>query len=117
MRKNQINGIINDFLDFRSYENPLGHIFLDNKFEINLITGEVDYPERDDVYDFFEHKRKWFIGTIKNLGGNIEDFGEAKLIIFGAKEKIRIKYKDELFESGKIYKNFGRGIFSSKTTK
>lgn len=111
MRKNQIQGIINDFADFRGYENPLNRVWLKNKFEMNLKTGKINYPEKDSILDFYGYKRKWLLGTIKRLGGKIFDFEEAKVIIFGKKEKISLKYNGKTFMKEYVYGlGFGREI-------
>lgn len=111
MRLSQIQGIVNDLLDFRGYENPLSRIWLDNKFEINLVNGKISYLGEDSITEFYKNKRKWFIGRIKKLGGNVNDFQEAKIIVFGAKEKILIKYKNKIFEGEKFYEdNIGKDI-------
>jgi len=114
MRLSQIQGVVNDFLDFKGYENPLNHIWLKNKFEMNLISGGINYPGEDSVSDFYKNKRKWFIGRIKKLQGDVKDFQIAKVIVFGAKEKIKIKYKNKIFENEIVYSNFGGGIIATK---
>ena len=98
MKKNQIQGIINDFIDYRGYENPIHHFWLKEKLEINLISGKINYLEEDSFTEFYKHKRKWFMGRVKKLKGKLADFQEAKVIVFGAKEKIFIEYKDKTFE-------------------
>jgi len=110
MKKNQIQGIINDFIDYRGYENPIHHFWLKEKLEINLISGKINYLEEDSFTEFYKHKRKWFMGRVKKLKGKLADFQEAKVIVFGAKEKIFIEYKDKTFEKERIYEDFGREI-------
>jgi len=95
MRLSQIQGVVNDLLYFRGYENPLSRIWLKNKFEMNLISGGINYPGEDSVSDFYKNKRKWFIGRIKKLQGDVKDFQIAKVIVFGAKERVLIKYKNK----------------------
>ena len=56
MRKNQILGIVNDFLHFREYENPLNQVWIKNKLDVNLKNGKIIYPERDSLYDFYGYK-------------------------------------------------------------
>lgn len=100
MKANQIKGIVNDLLDINSYRHPLKIIFLDKKFEINLIDGKMtyveDYSGKDSLAEFYNEKREFFLRRIKDLKGNIKDFEEAKIIVFGKKEKAVIKYKGKL---------------------
>lgn len=103
MRISQIQGIVNDFLDFRGYENPLGRIWVPNRLKMDLKTGEIVYPEKDSIHDFYGYKRKWFVGRIKRLNGNLADFEGAKVTIFGKKEKITLKYKGKTFENERVY--------------
>lgn len=116
MRISQIQGIVNDLLNFRGYENPLSRIWLDNKFEINLVNGKISYLGEDSITEFYKNKRKWFLDRIKKLGGKIADFEDAKIIVFGAKEKIVIKYKNKIFENEVVY-NIGDGIVNIPKSK
>ena len=111
MRKNQTPGIVNDLLNFREYENPLNQVWIKNKLDVNLKNGKIIYPERDSLYDFYGYKRKWFMGRVKKLKGNLADFEEARIIVFGKKEKIMIKYKGKTFENEFVYEDtFGKDI-------
>ena len=114
MRLSQIQGVINDLLDFRGYVNPISRIWLKNEFEINLINGKINYLGEDSIVGFYKNKRKWFLARIKKLGGKIKDFEEAKIIVFGTKEKVKVKYKNKLFEGNVVYSNLGDGIIASK---
>ncbi|MCL5730432.1 MAG: hypothetical protein M1165_02595, partial [Candidatus Pacearchaeota archaeon] len=114
MRLKQIRGIIYDMLDLRSYENPLSRISVGNKFEMNLINGRKNYLEEDSIVEFYKNKRKWLLNRVHKLGGKITDFEEAGIIVFGAKEKIRIKYKDKIFEGDAIYHGSGGVVLISR---
>ena len=117
MRINQIQGIVNDFIDYRGYKNPIHHFWLKEKLKMNLINGKINYPEGDSFTEFYKNKRKWFLSRVRRLGGKIRDFEEAKVIVFGAKEKVLIKYKNKVFENEIVYHNFGGGIIASKIGK
>jgi hypothetical protein len=103
MRKKDINGIINDLLELGNWRHPMEIVWVPKKFETNLITGKTNAS--GSLKEFYEEKSEWFKKRIKNLGGNLKDFTEAKIIIFGAKEKIKLIYKDEEFVKEKIIGN------------
>lgn len=108
MRKNQIKGVVHDLLHLLEDFHLLNYIWLKNKFELNLLTGKINYPGDDSISDFFKKKREWFIHRIKSLNGNLSDFETAKIICFGAKEKVEIVYKGEKFEDEIVYKTLGK---------
>lgn len=99
-----MNGILHDLINFLDYETPLEKIWVPKKFEINLLTGEIngDY-ENDSLTDFFGKKRNWFIERIKKLGGKISDFEEAKISVQGAGEIIRMKYKGKEYSYERVW--------------
>ena len=114
MRTKQLNGLVNDLSNYEDYRNPLNHIWLEKKFEINLKTGEISYYGEDDISDFYKNKRKWFVDRVRKLGGKLTDFDEAKLIVFGAKEKIVLKYNGKDFDKEVIYNHVGKEIKKAK---
>ncbi|MFH1325381.1 MAG: hypothetical protein ABIH49_01250 [archaeon] len=115
MRKNQVKGIMYDFLDYRSYMNPTNNVWLKNKLEINLKNSNIKYiGERDSISEFFKGKRKWFLSRIRKLGGKVTDFEEVKLIVFGAKEKLTIKYKGSSFKGERLVTPLGKGTYVQK---
>ena len=105
-----MNGIIYDLGDLQSYNNPLGYIWLKKKREINLLTGKIAPSDKDSVYEFYIQKAKWFKERIKKLNGNLKDFQKAKIIVFGAKEKIEISYKNKEFSGETVYKKQESGF-------
>lgn len=104
MKINEINGIIHDLLELESWKNPLGMIWIKNKFEIDLITGKTNQIDKDSLTEIYLNKRKWFIQRVKKLNGNLKDFQKAKISVFGAKEKIEIIYKEKVFEKEFVWK-------------
>lgn len=72
MRKKDVNGIVHDLLHYLVWRNPLKNILLHEKID-------------------------WFWYRIKYLKEDINEFKEAKIIISGAKEKVKIIYKDSEF--------------------
>lgn len=102
MRKKDINGIINDLMELISWRNPvhdnMAFSFIGNKLTLNLLTGKIEYPEEDSLTKLYREKRDWFVKRVHNLGGKLSDFEEATIIVFGAKEKVKIRYKGEVFE-------------------
>ena len=117
MRKNQIQGIINDFLDYYGYQNPLNHVWIKNKFEMNLKSGEIKYVKEDDLSKFYKDKRKWFLERIGSLSGKLKDFEEVKLVVLGSKEKLEVKYKGKKFGSESIYHNYGNSVYGRSIKK
>ncbi len=95
MKKNQIKGVMHDFLRYKIDFNPVAcKVFLINKLEADLITGELFYPEEDDVSDFYKDKMIWFRERLISLGYKLKDFSEAKVIVSSCNEKIVLKHKD-----------------------
>src|SRR3989344_7910646 len=105
MRKNQINGIINDFLHFKEEINPLNNISIRYKLKMDLKINKLDYPEEDDIVMFYKKKAEWLLDRINKLGGNAEDFEEIKIIVLKRKEKLILKYGGQKFEKEFYYKN------------
>ena len=104
MRNNQINGIVNDLIHLGEDFNPMNYIWIKKKFEINLLNGKKSQNEKDSLTEFYDEKTKWFKDRIKKLGGNLKDFKKAEIIVFGAKERIEIIYKDKEFSNEAVYK-------------
>jgi len=116
MRIKDVNGIINDLANLRDYRNPLAHVFIDKKFEMNLLTGKTNRSENklDSIHELCTEKRNWFIERIKTLGGKLSDFEKAKITVFGAEESIEIVYKNKIFKKEVFYKKFGNHSWSKK---
>jgi hypothetical protein len=99
MRKKDIKGIAHDLINYRRDFNPVANkIFLIPRLEVNLITGEIFYPEEDDVYEFYKSKLDWFLRRISTLGGDVKHFNLAKIVVEGSREKVFIMYRGEKFE-------------------
>lgn len=77
-------------------------VSIPNKIELDLITGEGNWDEEDSLTELLEEKRGWFLDRIKSLKGDIKDFQKAKIIVFVAKEKVKIKYKGKEFEKERV---------------
>ncbi len=101
MRKNQIKGVVHDFLWLYEYRTPLLRNSFSNKLKLNLLTGEIIGTDNEELIKFYKEKRKWFKNRIKKLKGNLKDFDSAKVLIFGNTEKIEILYKGKSY-SGKL---------------
>ncbi len=117
MTQGEVKSIVHDLIKFQDWQNPLQNFWSERKIEFNLLTGEVNVSEEDSFIEYCKNKRKWFIDRVKKLKGNVKDFEGAKIILFGAKEKVIIKYKGKLFEEEMIYgrwmedqKNLRKGI-------
>lgn len=110
MRANEVEGIIHDLLNLNDWKNPLNHIWLNNKFEINLLKGKITYSGEDDLSDFYKDKMKWFAEKVKKLKGNLKDFGRVNIVVYGTKEKIEIIYKGKKFEKERIYEGGEKDI-------
>lgn len=103
MRKNQINGLIHDLLNLESYINPLDREFVDKRFEVSLLKNEISGNADDEgTLKFYQKKIKWFKNRVKKLGG-LKDFQEAKIFVYGSKEKIKIIFKGEEFSGEKVF--------------
>ncbi|MCR4327717.1 MAG: hypothetical protein NUV46_04005 [Nanoarchaeota archaeon] len=105
MRIKEIKGIVNDLMNVSSWKNPLSLLPVqpDKKYEINLPTGKLNVDFEDSITEYLIEKYKWFINRVKNLKGNLNDFEEARIIIYIRKEKVKIKYKKKNFEDEIIY--------------
>lgn len=108
MRKNQIKGIINDFLDFNKEHSPLNHISINYKLELDLKSNKFNISHEDDVVRFYRNKSKWLLNRIDKLKGDIRDFEIIKIIALKRKEKLIIVYEGEKFEREFDYKNTER---------
>lgn len=104
MRTKQIQSIVNDLLELRCWRNPLLAVTLNKKIEFDLIKNKISNHEgSDSLTELLKEKREWFKQRVKDLNGNLKDFKEAKIIVFGTKEKVKIIYKDEEFVNEKIW--------------
>lgn len=97
MRKKEIKGLVHDLLHYLEWRNPLKDIFLKKKIEVDLISKEVIGSSEDDLFDFYHEKIDWFHDKIKATKTDMSDFKEAKIIVFGSKEEVKIIFKDSEF--------------------
>lgn len=102
MRKKLIPSLMHDLLHLSEDFHPISARAVPNKTEINLLTGKINLTEEDSVVELLKEKREWFKQRIKKLNGKLSDFQEAKITIFGVKEKIEIQFKDETFTKERI---------------
>ncbi|MBT7705908.1 hypothetical protein HN747_00525 [archaeon] len=102
MKKNEIKGIIHDLLDLRVWKHPLVNIFLNQKAKVNLLTGEVFGLDKDSLWELYKEKAAWFK---ERVGEAITDFENAEILIGGAREIVKIKFRGEDFEDSRIYGN------------
>jgi hypothetical protein len=94
MKKNQIKGVMHDFLRYKIDFNPVAcKVFLINKLEADLITGELFYPEEDDVSDFYKDKMIWFRERLISLGYKLKDFSEAKVMFQAATKRLYLNIR------------------------
>lgn len=101
MRANEIKGIIHDLINLESWRNPIS--WIKNRFEIDLISGKINYLGEDDVSAFYKEKRQWFVDRVKKLKGDLKEFQYARIVLYGAKEKVEISYKGKKFEKDIVY--------------
>ncbi|MEI7718834.1 MAG: hypothetical protein WCI72_03115 [archaeon] len=113
MRKNQIKGMINDLLELSSWEHPLTHFSEIDEVKVDLLSGEVFYPDEDNVWKFYKGKAEWFRKRIKELKSESE-FQKAILIVNNHKERVEITFKNENF-SGE--KQFGSAVLPEQILK
>jgi hypothetical protein len=97
MRKKLIPSLMHDLIHLQEDFHPAGPLSVPNKTEINLLTGKINISERDSITDLLKEKREWFKKRIKKLNGKLSDFQSGK------KEKIQIKFKDEIFVKEVVY--------------
>ena len=94
MKSNQVRSIPHDLLNLMNWENPLTAVFVDKRIECDLLNGKIsNHFGKDSLTNLFEVRRAWFKNRVKKLNGKLKDFDEAKIIIFGRKEKIKFSYK------------------------
>ena len=105
MKSGQVGSIVHDIIYFRDWKNPLNHVRLGRKIEFDLLTGESNVDEEDSITEMCKNKREWFLDRLKKFNSKIEDFEEAKIVFFRAKEKVIIRYKGKLFEKERVYED------------
>lgn len=103
MKIGHVKSLMHDLREVINYKNPLTWISVKKKIEFNLINGEFSGDPNDSFKELYEYKREWFLDRLKKLNGKLENFEEAKFIVFGAKEKLIIKYKGKIFEEEQLY--------------
>ncbi len=106
MRKKDINGIVNDLLDLRSWENPLNFLYVNPIIEFNLLSGSCSQDEDDSFTELLEEKRKWFLDRVASLNGSVGDFQEAKIIIKARQEIVELTYRGDVFMKKKVFWKF-----------
>ncbi len=103
MKKAEMQGIVNDLLDYRGYENPLRHATT-KKIILNLLNREIrGDAERSSIWDFLKEKYRWFQDRIKNIKTDKDSIEEAKIIFHGNTEKIKVIYKGTTFENSRVH--------------
>ncbi len=110
MRSNEVKGIANDLIHLGEDFNPMNYLWIKKKFEVDLIGGTKSQVERDSLTEFYDEKIKWFKERIKKLKGDLKDFQKAEIIVFGAKEKIEIIYKNKEFSGEVVYTKLDSGF-------
>lgn len=103
MRIKDLNGIIKDWFDLSSWENPLAMFKTTNKYELDLFTGKHNWEDEDSITKLLRTKRDFFLSRIKKLKGKKRDFEKAKISAHLGKEKIEIIYKGKKFVNEKIW--------------
>jgi hypothetical protein len=103
MKIGHVQSLLHDLIEFENYKNPLNYIWIKKKIEFNMLTGEFSGDDNDSFKELYEFKRRWFLKRLKKLNGKLKDFKKIRFIVFGAREKITIKYKDKSFENEKVY--------------
>jgi hypothetical protein len=111
MRKNQVNGILNDLIKLNSWNSPANSMWIPKKYEINLITGKVKPIIGNDISEYLDYKSKWFKERIRELDGDLKDFQKAAITLFGAREKAVLIYKGEEFKKDKSIIKKGASYF------
>ena len=104
----ELKGVVNDLLelDYRisSMKWLLFNLLASAKvkdFELNLLTGKMVPPKKDDLGKMYKEKYEWFIARIKKLD-LLKDISSAKLTLINGIETIRIETKDKrIFEKTK----------------
>ena len=104
MKANEVKGIVHDLIYLRDWQNPMERFFIENRFKINLITGDYDYEgEEDSITELYKEKRDWFIDRVKDLNGDLKDFEKAEISVYGKKESVEIIYKGKKFEKDFVW--------------
>jgi len=103
MKSKEVKGIVHDLIHLGEDFNPMNYIWIKKRFEVDLIKGKKSQIEEDSLTEFYDKKIKWFKERVKNLRGDLKDFQKARIIVFGAKEKIEIFYKDKDFSEEAVY--------------
>lgn len=112
MKKSQIKGIIHDLLHLEDWKNPIYSVQLKETYEMNLLTGKGNLPQKDSVVEMLKRKSEWFRKRIKDLDGKLSDFKKAKFTVRGNKEKVEIIYKGEEFVGEEIHQSIGKEQFA-----
>lgn len=97
MRKKDVNGILHDLLELDCWWNPSRIFFIDKRVEINLLTGNCSDSSGSTLAKLLQSKREWFVDRVLSLGGCLEDFEKAVIIVYGTRERIEFIYKGEEF--------------------
>ena len=105
MKIGQVKSLLHDLIELENYKNPLNNVWIKKKIVFDLLTGEYS-GEEDSFKELYGEKRTWFLDRIKKLNGNLGDFEEIKFTVFGAKEKLIIRYKGKNFEKEVVYEGW-----------
>ena len=96
MNKNQIKGLINDLLSLNDANNPLDYFDNLEDLEIDLLKKTINYPKKDELYDFYTYKMEWFNKRIDQLNAKSE-FNSGKIKVSEKLETAELKFNNETF--------------------
>jgi hypothetical protein len=104
MKKGHLKDLAHDILELVRWRSPLENVFVPSKYEIDLVSGKIlGGEESDSLVEILRFKREWFLDRLEQLNGSPEDFEKARIVIFGAKEKVELKYNGKEIVREKFY--------------
>ena len=105
MKKKEMQGIVNDLVELRSWRNPLKRISVKGKATLNLLTRNVSGPihEKDSLGKLLKEKLEWFKERMIKEGIDTSFISEAKIIINRCTENAKIIYKGKEFKASKAW--------------
>jgi hypothetical protein len=96
MKKSEVKTLINDLLFLNDANNPLEHLESHQNLKVDLLNGTIDYNKKDDLYDFYDYKLKWFNKRIDDSKAR-DGFKIAKMNVFKKIETIELVFNNETF--------------------
>lgn len=97
MKKKDINGLVHDLEDLRSWESPIGHFKIPHGIVLDLLKEDLGYEHTDSIKEFYLKKKVWFTERVAKLKGKLADFEYVKIFIDGHSETVEISYKGEIY--------------------